>query len=164
MDADVALDAAFVFFVFCSTLADFVSVLGALASAVTNFVSLFVGLPDLPLETVACAPFALTVGAFVWAPVTFTVEPFDLGPPGAFMVETFGADALTVAPLGAPPLGVWVFAIVGLGVLVGFGGFGPASAPTASTSPNTTRIISRRMEASSQVGHTQQTFPGGRNV
>src|SRR4029453_10407381 len=121
------------------------------------------GLADLPLETVACAPFVLTVEPFAWAPVTFTLEPLAWTPV-AFIVEPFGTDALTVPPFGAPPLGAWLFVIVGLGVLVGFGGFGPASAPTASASPSTTRIISRRMMASSCVGYRQQTCPGRRNL
>jgi hypothetical protein len=51
-----------------------------------------VGFADLPLETVVCVLFALTGEAFG-------------RPAAAFITGPFGAGALTVVTLGAPPLG-----------------------------------------------------------
>jgi hypothetical protein len=81
-----------------------VSVFGALSCAFANFVSLFVAFADVPLDSVAGAPFVFTVAPFAWVPVTFTVAPFAWAPVG-FMVEPFEADPLKVAPFGAPPFG-----------------------------------------------------------
>jgi len=134
VDVDVPLDAVLLaaFFVVGPVSVDVALVFGAFVSAFANFVLPVVDLVDLPLATVACEPFDLPVEPFACVPVILTVEPFEVGP-------------LTVAALGAPPLGAWVLVIVGLGPLFGFGVFGPASAPTASANPSTTRNVSRRM-------------------
>jgi hypothetical protein len=132
-DVDVPVDVAvLVFWVVRSTLVDLASVFAAFAPVFANFVSPFVYLADLRVDSVACVPFCLAVEPFACAPVVFTVE-------------TFGAEPVMVAPLGAPVLGACVFMVVGLGAFTGFAVFGPASAPTASASPSTTRIVKRRM-------------------